>query len=126
MSFLGIFKRIGTVAAEVGGVAAPFINLLPVPGAALASTLLSHVSSAVIQAEREIQGDGTGPLKSAMAKALILEQMGMSVAGDIFAARGETLSYDQTKLQALIDAQVALYNAAAAFKGTIGTTKTIS
>lgn len=80
------------------------------PWAATAGTFLTYIDNAVVKAEATFEGPGQGSLKSALAHTDFAEQIALETGSMIFAARGETVTYDKAILQECLDLKVAIYN----------------
>ena len=119
MSFLSILKTVGKVALAAEHIIALGAEMiLPAYAAPIAAVdgLLQNVQAAIITKEIQNPVDGQGQLKAA-AVTQDFNSM-LSLAQEALAIGGKTISYDPTKLQAVIDAQTAAYNNWAALKGT--------
>lgn len=119
MSFLSIFKKIGSIALKVEHVASPIISTM-LPGAAPIimelDTIFQHLQSAVITVESNNPLDAQGAVKSASVVSDF--NSGLELTQSILAMKGEMLSYDATALQTAISAQVTALNAMAAVKAS--------
>jgi hypothetical protein len=121
MTFLDGLKRAGTIFAGVEPIAVPIVSIFnPAAGA-----LLQRIGTVVIGAEQSMPASAAGPQKSTAASAAFEDSLGMELAASIFEARGEKLTYSPSALQQAIDAQVALFNAVAALKASLGTEKKV-
>jgi hypothetical protein len=114
-SFLSILK------SAWGG----FQKAEPVIGTALsalnpaAGAIFNTVTTAINGAETFFSTPKSGAQKSSFVVQNF--EQGLAVAQEIFAARGENLTYDPKALQAFIDSQVAAMNALSNLTGSIKT-----
>lgn len=117
-SFLSIFKKVGSIALGFEHIAAP-----------IASVMFPEFSPIITGMDRlfvDLQGNivanenrspvGGGPAKAAATAQSFVD--GLSVVQDILAAEGKTLTFDQGKLQQVITAQVAAFNAMSEVKAS--------
>ena len=113
MSFLSIVKTVGKGVKS----AAPFIgpgiaSLNPVAGA-----IFNGVVNSMTKAEQVYQDvPKSGDLKKDFTTSEF--EIGLTLASEILAARGETLDYNKEALHRYIDAQAAALNALAELKAS--------
>jgi hypothetical protein len=109
--FLANFLSILRTIVGVETVAAPIAErLLPQYAApiALLDNMLHHITASVIRTEAANPGDGQGQVK--MATVMSDFQYVIDNTNAFLATIGKQGTYDTTKLQAVVDAQVAVFN----------------
>lgn len=117
-SFLNILKStLGFVTKEAPVISTGLSMINPAAGA---------IFNAVLTGVNKAETIFTQPKAGAQKSDMVISEFenGLQVAADIFAARGEQLTYDKAALQQLIDAQVAALNALAKVKASITTKPT--
>lgn len=119
MSFLGVLKKIGSVAIGIEHVAVPLISVAdPVlaPWLARLDGWLTRTQAAVLSVEHTVTEAKAGGLKQASVVADF--ENGLESAQTALAITGKKIEYDMDKYKAVVDGFVAAYNAAAEFKKT--------
>lgn len=119
MSFLSILKTIGKDFLAVEKVAAPIASVAfpQFAGAInLVDNFVQKVQGTIVTIEANNPVDGQGQLKSASVINDFVS--GLELTQSMLALDHKKLTFDQTKLQAAIDAQVAAYNNFAALKAS--------
>lgn len=112
-SFLGILKgALGFVAKE-----APLIST----GLSMINPAAGAIFNAVLTGVNKAETIFTAPKSGAQKSDMVISEFenGLQIAADIFAARGEALTYDKMALKNLVDAQVAALNALNVLKHSI-------
>jgi len=122
VSFLGKLwggtKKVADVAAKVATNPLFDAGLSLIPGAGPFAVLANRAGTLVLDAEakfKDVPGKN-GPQKQALVIAGLQDFMDLF---NLVAPDGHEVHYDQDQLKAMIDAQVAAFNAVEAFRKTI-------
>lgn len=110
MSFLHIIKDIGGFLLAADKMAAPIVSQIDPPvGAAM-----NAIAALVVQAENAFPASGSGAVKKASVIDSFMALFPMMQ--QLMRQQGFNFTVDPNSIPALIDATVAQFNAAAAFK----------
>ena len=116
MSFLSILKNIwGGIQKAEPVIGTVLGTLNPAAGA-----IFNTVTTAISGAEQFFSAPQSGPQKSTFVTQNF--ESGLAIAQQIFALRGQNLTYNSTALQNFINAQVAAMNALSVLTGSMSTT----
>lgn len=119
MSFISIFKKIGTTLLGIEHVAAPVLSLV-VPGAAPIITeldgIFQRLQTGIVTVEANNPVDGQGSVKADAVTADF--NAGLDLTQSVLAMEGKKLTYDAAALQTAIASQVAALNAMAVVKAS--------
>ena len=119
MSFISIFKKVGTILVGVEHIAAPIASTM-FPALAgpigLLDNVFQKIQNTIITVENNNPITGNGQLK---ADATINDfNAGLDLTQQILALKGEKLTYDMQLLQEVIANSVASYNSMAKLKAS--------
>lgn len=91
--------------AKIAQTFSPILGVIP--GAGVAIGLANAISGGILRAQAAVPAPGSGASK---AQLVVQEfEAALETTKQIAAASGKSVTYDQAKLQAAIDAQVAAY-----------------
>ena len=119
MSFLGILKKIGTVALGIEHVAVPIVSIAEpqlAPWLAKLDNWVNRTQAAVLSVEHTVTEAKAGGLKQASVIADF--ENGLESAQAALAVTGKTIQYDVEMYKQVINDFVAAYNHAAQFKAS--------
>ena len=105
---------VGKDALALAPVAGAVVGVVNPAAGMLITGVGGRLTASIASVEQTITDAKAGALKAATVKADL--DNALALAQDV---TGETFTYDGTALQTFIDAQVAAFNAEAAFKGTL-------